>query len=161
MLSELTGWDWFVAIALAVSVGIGLLRGLIRTVFALAAWVTGVLGAPLLGPDAIRALPPEVPHAVTYFVVFLVLFVIVRVLGALAARALHGIGLGGADRLLGAALGVLRAGLVVALVALGAHLAGHSKDPAWKQALTRPLLDALVAWGEPFLPEKLSGVKRT
>jgi len=161
MLDAVTGWDWFVAIVLLVSVGIGAVRGLVRTVFALGAWAVALLGVPIAGPPLDRVLPEAVPNAVSYFVVFLLLFIAVRMLGALAAKALRGIGLGGADRLLGAVLGLVRAAIVVLVVAVGAHLGGYSKHPSWKQALSWPLLDALVQWAEPFLPERLSGVRRT
>jgi membrane protein required for colicin V production len=161
MPEAITGWDWFVAIVLLLSVGLGAVRGLVRTVFALGAWVVALLGVPIAGPPLVRALPEAVPHAVAFLLVFVLLFVAVRMLGSLAARALRGIGLGGADRLLGAVLGVIRAALVILVVAVGAHLGGFSKHPAWTQALTRPLLEAMVQWAEPFLPERFSGVRRT
>jgi membrane protein required for colicin V production len=161
MLDAISGWDWFVAVVVLLSVGVGVVRGLVRTVFALAAWVVALLGVPLAGPPLDRALPEAVPQAVAWLAVFLLLFVAVRMLGSLAAKALHGIGLGGADRLLGAMLGVARAAIIVLVVAVGAHLAGFSKHPAWKQAVSRPLLDALVLWAEPFLPERVSGMRRT
>jgi membrane protein required for colicin V production len=94
-------------------------------------------------------------------VIFLVLLIGTRLLGGLAARALHGVGLGGLDRLLGGALGVLRAGIIILLVALVAHLNGMSAEPAWQQAWSKPLLDRLVYWAEPFLPERLSGIRQT
>ncbi|MFZ4759228.1 MAG: CvpA family protein [Burkholderiaceae bacterium] len=161
MLDAVTGWDWFVAAVVLLSVGFGVLRGLVRTIFALAAWGVAVLGVPLGGPPLARALPDAVPELVSYGVVFLLLFVSVRMLGSLAAKALRGIGLGGADRLLGAAFGAARAVLVILVAALGAHFAGLSKQPAWTQALTRPLLDGLVREAEPYLPEKVSGIRRT
>lgn len=161
MFDALTGWDWFVSIVLLLSVGIGLIRGLVRTVFALGAWVVGVLGVPIVGRPVAQWMPEGVPQPVVFVLVFIVLFVAVRMLGALAARALHGIGLGGADRLFGGALGLVRAALVVLVAALGAHLGGFSKHPAWTQAQVRPVLDGLVAWAEPYLPERLSGVRRT
>ena len=161
MLDAITGWDWFVAIVVVLSVGFGLMRGLVRTVFALAAWVVGLLGVPLFAPHVVGLLPDAVPRPVVYFLIFLVLFVAVRMLGSLAARGLAGLGLGGADRLPGAVLGTLRAAIVILLAALGTHLAGYSKHPSWTQALTRPLLDGLVQRAEPFLPERLSGVRRT
>jgi membrane protein required for colicin V production len=156
----LTGWDWFVLAVFALSVGVGVWRGLVRTVFALGAWVVGLFGVALLSPTVAPWMPAELPPAVGYVALFLVLFVLVRVLGAMVARALHGIGLGGADRLLGAGLGVARALLVVLLAAIGAHLAGYSREPAWTRALSRPLLDGLVQWAEPLLPERLSGVRK-
>jgi len=160
-LDAVSGWDWFVLIVFVLSVGLGLFRGLVRTVFALAAWIIGLLGVPFAGPWLGRMLPDQVPEAVVYVIVFVLLFVAIRILGGLAAKALRGVGLGGADRLLGGALGMARALIIVTIVVLGAHVAGLSKQPAWKQALSRPLLDGLVAWAEPFLPERLSGVRRT
>jgi membrane protein required for colicin V production len=160
-LDAVSGWDWFVMIVFVLSIALGLFRGLVRTVFALAAWVVGLLGVPFAGPWLGRLLPDEVPNAVVYLIVFLLLFVAIRMLGGLAAKALRGVGLGGVDRLLGGALGTVRAFIIVTIVVLGAHFAGLSKQPAWQQALSRPLLDGLVAWAEPFLPERLSGVRRT
>ena len=161
MLDAVTGWDWFVVAVVVLSVGFGLIRGLVRTVFALAAWAVGLLGVPLIAPHAMRVMPDALPGPIVYLLIFIVLFVVVRMLGSMAARGLRGLGLGGADRLLGAVLGTLRAAIVILLAALGAHLAGYSRHPAWTQALTRPLLDGLVQRAEPFLPERLSGVRRT
>lgn len=161
MLDAITVWDWFVLTVSVLSIGIGALRGLVRTVFALGAWVVGLLGVPLAGPYLLPMLPEGVPRALVYFLVFLALFVTVRLVGGLAVRALRGIGLGGADRLLGAMLGVVRAAIIVVIVTVAAHLAGQSREPAWQKALTRPLLDEIVIQAEPFLPERLSGVRRT
>jgi membrane protein required for colicin V production len=161
MLDVLTPWDWFVAVVAVVSIGVGVFRGLVRTVFALAAWVVALIGVTVAGPPLVKVMPDAVPHAVSFVIVFLLLFVAVRMLGGLAARALRGLGLGGVDRLLGAVLGTVRAAVIVLVVALAAHLGGYSKHPAWAQALSRPLLDALVHWAEPFLPERVSGVRRT
>jgi len=161
MLDAITGWDWFVLTVSVLSIGIGALRGLVRTVFALGAWVVGLLGVPFASPFLLPLLPDGVPRPLVYFLVFLALFVSVRLVGGLAVRALRGIGLGGADRLLGAVLGVARAGIIVVIVAVAAHLAGQSRGPAWQKALTRPLLDEIVIQAEPFLPERLSGVRRT
>ncbi|HYF60409.1 MAG TPA: CvpA family protein [Burkholderiaceae bacterium] len=161
MLEALNGWDAFVVVAFLLSVITGVVRGMVRTVFALAAWVVALLGVPFASPWLLQALDGGVPPPVVWIVVFLLLFVAVRLLGGLAARALHGVGLGGADRLLGALLGVVRATIVVMVVAVVAHVAGWSKQPAWTQATSRPLLDALVRWAEPHLPERLSGLRST
>ena len=161
MLEAVTGWDWFVGLVALVSVGAGLIRGLVRTVFALGAWAVGVLGVPVLAPMAVGLVPDGVPQPAVFALIFLTLFVAVRVLGSLAARALHGIGMGGFDRMLGAGLGLVRAAIIVLVAALIAHLGGFSKHPSWTQALSRPVLEAMVKWAEPYLPEQVSGVRRT
>jgi hypothetical protein len=51
-LGSVTGWDWFVILVLSGSVLLGLWRGLIRTVFGLAAWVIALVGGPVLNLKA-------------------------------------------------------------------------------------------------------------
>jgi len=160
-IAGFTVWDAFVVLVIALSVLLGLIRGLIRTVFALASWVLSLLGVPLALAWWGDWLPEGWPRPLLAVLVFLLLFLTVRILGSLAARALHGIGLGGLDRLLGGTLGVARALLVVLAVALPAHLMGYSRQTEWQTAWSRPLLDALVEWAEPWVPENLSGVRKT
>jgi membrane protein required for colicin V production len=161
MPDTLTGWDWFVIGVVALSVVFGLLRGLVRTLFALGAWIGGLLGTPFAGAALLPHVGASVPAWVVYGAVFVGLFVSIRLVGSIAARALRGLGLGGADRALGGVLGVARALLIVLLVAVGAHVAGMSREPAWQRAMSRPLLDAIVDWVEPLLPERISGIRRT
>ena len=111
----LTAWDWFVLATVVLSIGLGFIRGLVRTIFALAAWVVSLLGVPVAMHWLVPVLPPELPYALLVVVIFLTLFIGVRMLGSLAFRALRGIGLGGADRLLGGALGAVRAAVIILL----------------------------------------------
>jgi membrane protein required for colicin V production len=151
-VAPLTGWDWFVAAALLVSTILGLLSGLVRTVFALAGWVVALLGAPIATPILLDATGWDLHPFFVMVVLFFALLVAVRLIGAALARALSSIGLGGVDRLLGAVLGVARALLIIAVVAAAARWLGADEKPSWQQALTRPLLERLVAFVEPLLP---------
>lgn len=142
-MDGLTGWDWFVLLVLAVSVLLGLVRGLVRTVFALAAWLVAILGTPLLGPDAVAAVGLVRHPWVVYVVLFLLLFVGVRLLGNLIARGVRAVGLSGADRGLGALLGVARALVVMTLAAVVARETGFTDSESWQLARSRPLLEQL------------------
>ncbi len=160
-LSSLTGWDWFILIVAAGSILLGILRGLVRTVFGLAAWVIALLGTPLAAPAAVQASAMEQQPWVVFVLLFIALFVVVRLSGALLARAIGKLGLGGADRSLGALLGGVRALALIALVAVVARSFDLHKGAAWRTALSRPLLDAIVLWAEPYLPSRVSGVRQT
>lgn len=163
-LDSLTHWDWLVLIIAGFSVGFGLWRGLIRTVFALAAWVVALLATPWAGAwvfDQGLALTQSIPPWVTYLACFLGLFVAVRVVGALLVGLVRRLGMGLFDRLLGGALGAGRAALVLLVVAVAAHAAGLSHEPAWQEARSRPLLDAMVDWAQPYLPESVRGFQHT
>jgi len=160
-VAALTGWDYFVIATLLISIALGLLRGLVRTVFALAAWVVALVGAPLATGPLLAATGWSLHPVFVAVLVFFALLVSVRLLGALIARALAKVGLGLADRSLGAVLGVVRALIVVTVVALVARHLGADRDPAWQQALSRPLLDELVSWVTPYLPARSETVKQT
>jgi membrane protein required for colicin V production len=160
-MSGLTAWDWFVLVAFALSIGFGVARGMVRSIFAIGAWVVAFLGTPLAGSLLIQAFSLQSGGLWLYLLAFVLLFVLVRLIGRLVADGLKKVGLGGPDRLLGGALGVLRALVIVAVAAVAASATGMDRDPAWTGALSRPLLDALVARLEPFLPERVSGVRRT
>ena len=157
----LTGWDWFVLLAFGLSIGLGMVRGLVRSVFAIGAWVIAFLGTPLVGTVATDAFGLQAGGLWIYLVVFVLLFVAVRVIGGLVAGGLQKVGLGSADRLLGAVLGVVRALVVVAVAALVGATVGWNREPAWREAQSRPLLDTLVERLQPFLPERVSGIRKT
>ncbi len=144
---------------LLISIVLGVLRGLVRTVFALAGWIVALIGAPLLTNPVIAATGWTLPPLFLAVLLFFALLISVRMAGALLAKALARVGLGIADRTLGAALGVLRALVVITIVALiGRHL-GADREPAWQQALSRPLLDELVSWAQPYLPMRQDRVR--
>jgi len=160
-VAALTGWDYFVMAALLISVALGMLRGLVRTVFALAAWIVALIGTPLATGPLLALTGWSLHPLFVAVLVFFVLLVAVRLLGGLIARALAKVGLGLADRSLGAVLGVVRALIIVTIVALVARHLGADRDAAWQQALSRPLLDELVSWVTPYLPARSETVKKT
>lgn len=160
-VAALTGWDYFVIATLLVSVVLGLLRGLVRTVFALAGWAVALVGAPLTAGPLLAATGWSLHPLFVGVLIFFALLISVRLLGGLIARALAKVGLGPADRSLGALLGVARALIIVTVVALAARHFGADREPAWQQALSRPLLDQLVSWVTPYLPARSEPVKQT
>ncbi len=153
ILPLLTGWDWFVITVAVVSTGLGVWRGMVRTVFGLAAWVLGVLGAPLVGVLIGQQFGiTGVPAWVLYVLAFLLTFVGVRLAGVLFLKGVRSVGLAGVDRVLGAALGVARAALVVLVAAVIAHRMGFAQSPAWQAAAARPLLETMIEIAQPWLP---------
>ena len=160
-LEVFTGWDWFVFGLFALSVGAGLWKGLVRTVFGLAAWLIALICAPLTVPAVIEATGLHNHPWVVLFIVFVVLLVTVRMMGSLLARGLGKVGLGGADRLLGGLLGAARAIVLLAVAVVFARGMGLADTESWRQSFTRPALDGLLHLIEPRLPERAGGVRDT
>lgn len=164
-IALLTGWDWFVIAALLISTGLGVLSGMVRTVFALAGWVVALIGAPIFTPLLMQSTGWSVHPLFVMALLFFALLVAVRLTGVLFARVLSKIGLGGLDRTLGAVLGVARALLIVTVAAVAARGLGAQQEAAWQRALSRPLLEQLVLLVDPLLPpgdgERTGRVRRT
>jgi len=153
VIPPLTSWDWFIITVALISTGFGLWRGMIRTVFGLAAWILGIVGAPLVGMSIGEQFGISgMPMWVLYIFAFLLTFMLVRLVGVLFLKGAHSVGLAGVDRLLGGALGVARAGLVILVVAVIAHRLGYSQAAAWQGAAARPLLEGMIEAAQPWLP---------
>ncbi|MBK8767461.1 MAG: CvpA family protein [Burkholderiaceae bacterium] len=160
-LPPLTGWDWFVLLSVGLSTGYGFFVGLARTIFGLASWVAALIGTPLLAPVLIAKTGWGHYGAAVWLIVFLALFVIVRLVGRALAKGLRASGLGGVDRLTGALFGLARAAVLIVLVVGVGRLMGADRGAGWVNATSRPLLDAIAHQIEPFLPQRLSGIRTT
>ena len=133
----------------------GLWRGFVRTAFGLAAWVLAFLfPAPVSALVAPWVASFSMPTLVLQVIVFLVLFVLCRFVGAMVSRAMRAIGLGGLDRFFGALLGAARAAVIITVVAMACVVAmkqGVPLDLSWQDAHARPLLDGMVEAGFRYL----------
>lgn len=148
-------------LTIGVSCGAGCFRGLVKTLFALASWLVAALGTPLVASSiSVRFGWDQHPGGL-WVVVFIALFVLVRVAGHALARGLQASGLGGLDRLAGTFFGLARALLIIVLVVGGARMLGADDSQSWRSALSRPLLDALVHWIDPHLPRPAGGTRMT
>jgi membrane protein required for colicin V production len=123
---------------LGVSALIGFIRGAVREVATVAALLlaafAAVFGLRFVGRAARAALHPAwLGNAVGLIVVFLVAYVVLRVLGSSLTRRLHNTrGLGMADRLAGGGLGLVRGLVVLGVINLAIHLAPPPTGlPGW------------------------------
>lgn len=160
-VSMLTGWDWFVLIVFLLSVSMGIWRGLVRTVFGLGAWVAALIGAPIVSPALIDATGMQQQPWVVMVLAFVAILVAVKLVGGLMAGLLGRIGLGGTDRSLGGVLGAARALLFILVAAVAARSFEMDQTSAWRDAVSRPLLEALVHWVEPYLPTRHGEIRET
>lgn len=154
-----TLWDWVIGLVCFLSVLFGLWRGFVRTAFGLAAWVLAFLFTPLVAgllAPVVQGL--SMPAVVLQILVFIALFILCRVAGALVGRAIRSVGLGGLDRFFGALLGAARAAVMLMVLAMVAARLGMAAEPSWRHAHARPFLDGLVESGFKLLEQLPSPV---
>lgn len=128
----MTLFDVIALVLLVVSALIGLVRGAMRevmTVFAfVAAVIAAVFGLRFTGPIARAAIEPSwAGNAAALLIVFVAFYILFRVLGSGLQKRVHQTqALGTLDRVIGVGFGLIRG-----LVALGVfHLVFHAATPA-------------------------------
>lgn len=147
--------------AVAASLLLGLWRGVVSEILALAAWVAGFFAARALAPDVAPMLGGMVADATLRYVAgFAAVFVGVLAvfgIGRLVLRMmLRAVGLGLADRLLGAVFGVGRGALIAFIAVLLGGMTALPKEPWWREAVLAPPLETAAIAVKPWLPPEVS-----
>jgi len=157
----MTLFDYAVLVIIGLSVLFGVIRGLVREVLSLAAWITAFVAANLLAGEIAPLLPqalatPELRLLVAFMVVFLVVLIVMSVLAILASKLVKSAGLGMEDRGLGGVFGLARGLLVVIILVLLAGLTSLPRQPAWRNAVMSSALESLAKRIKTWLPADLS-----
>ena len=157
----MTLFDLAVLVIVGLSVLLSLIRGLVREVLALAAWVVAFLAANLLAGEVALWMPDAIPTEAlrllaAFVVVFLAVLVAVSALAILASKLVKSAGLGLEDRLLGGVFGLARGMLVVMILVLLAGLTALPRQPVWRNAVLSDPLEAFAGSIKTWLPADLS-----
>ena len=159
--SGFNGVDAVLGVLLFASVLIGLSRGFVFEVLSLAGWVAAWFGAAWLAPELSPHLPIAEPGtALREGVAFVIGFVVCLVAWTLAARLvrllLHATPLSLPDRLLGAAFGLLRGGVVLLALATLVGFTPLSRSEPWRDSRVAGWLAVGLEGLRPLLPPEWS-----
>ena len=154
----MTSLDWLVLGIVALSVLLAFVRGFVRELMALVAWVVGIIAAiAFTGP--LGDLLPEIPKYpfLRYLISFAVIIIAALVIGAMIAgpiaRGLRAAGLGFVDRFLGGIFGLVRGVVVVVALALIAGVTTLPRSDWWQNSLFAGPLVVAVTAVSPYLPK--------
>ena len=152
------GWvDIGLLLFMALSIIVGLVRGVVFEVLSLAGWVVAYIAAQLLTPlvqphTSIGQPGSALNHAVAFACVFIVTLVLWGLGARLVRLLIRATPLSSLDRLLGAAFGLVRGLLVLLLLALVLGLTPVAKWPAMQRSQGVAWLNAVVKEIMPWLP---------
>ena len=152
----MTAFDFAVLAVIALSTLFAFLRGVIRELIALIAWVAGFVAAFVFTPQVASWIPEFGHPMLRYVIAFVLILIAALVLGAAIAyplaKVVRAAGLGFVDRFLGSIFGVARGLLLVLAFVLVAGLTTLPRTDWWQNsALAPPLVAAALAL-KPYLP---------
>jgi len=143
--------DYTIVVVLALSVVIGLWRGLVSEMLSLAGWIAAFWVAWTFGPMVAAQFEhsislPSARILIGYGLCFVVVLMVGALLRFVARRVLWSTGLGGLDRLLGMAFGFARGVLLVTLVVFLAGFTALTREAGWQHSLLLPQFAGAAAW---------------
>ncbi|HEY9193519.1 MAG TPA: CvpA family protein [Methyloversatilis sp.] len=157
----MTVLDYILIAIVLLSTAIGLMRGLVSEVIALGAWVLAFLVARQFGVQAAVFLPaglndPGVRVLCGFALTFVAVLILCGLLRWLLRSLIQASGLDFPDRVLGGLFGLVRAGLILLLLVVGAAFTPAPEQGWWRAAaLTPPLETAAIAL-KPWLPDAVA-----
>ncbi|MDP1574582.1 MAG: CvpA family protein [Coxiellaceae bacterium] len=164
IMPGLTGLDYVIGGILFISLLLGLIRGFTKEIISLLAWIAAFFAAIKFSPDVDMMLHSVIPHAVTRYIVSIVLiFLVVLIAGCLLNKIIHAVlkftGFGFFDRLLGLIFGGARGVIIVTIILLAISLM-PSQNAAWvKESKLAPHFAPLVDHFSAELPADLKALK--
>jgi len=152
--------DYVIIAALGLSVLMGLWRGFIGEVLALAVWIVAVWVAWTIGPQLAASLTavslPSARIVLGYALCFIAVLIAGAIVGFFLRKLVAGSGLSGTDRLLGAIFGLARGLALVTLVVLLLGFTPFPRDPWWHESRVLPSFQQAAQWASAHMPAEVT-----
>ena len=153
--------DYVIIGIIALSAIISIVRGFVKEVLSLVAWILALWVALTFSPQFSVLLSDYISTpSISLFTAFSGLFIVTLILSALVNNLIAAIvvktGLSGTYRMLGVLFGLLRGVAIVTLLVLLAAATPMPNDAWWQNAVLIEHFEKLAIWVRQFLPDGLA-----
>nr|WP_199066339.1 CvpA family protein [Chromobacterium sp. ASV5] len=157
----MTVFDYIAIAVIAGSVLVAMMRGLVAEVLSLGSWLIAFWCAKQFSPLAAAFMPVSLAseglRAVAGFVlVFFLAWLATALLRVTLTGLVDSVGLGGVNRLFGAAFGLARGVVLVTAMVLMGGLSDLPQKPMWRNAVLATPFEHLALSLRPWLPAAMA-----
>jgi len=161
MPTNLVWVDYVIVGIVALSIVAGLLRGFLKEVISLVAWIAAFFVAFMFVEDGATYLTkyvgiPQVRIVLAFGILFLCTLLVGGLINLIVAQLIEKTGLTGTDRLLGLVFGLVKGGAIVTVLVLLAGLTPLPQNPWWKQSVLLPRFQQAAVWLRGRLPPAIA-----
>lgn len=147
---------------LLVSAGLSFLRGFVREVLSLIAWVLSVWVAVNFTPAFSVVLEPHIAVpafrvGAAFLGLFLLCLIVAAMVNRLAGQLVKHTGFSSTDRMLGVLFGAARGGVIIAVFVLLAGVTEWPQSTWWHESLLLGQFEQLAFWMKDSLPPDIAG----
>lgn len=151
--------DWIFLAVLLTSLVVGAWRGLVYEVLSVCTWIAAFVVAQWFAPDAAQWLPMAgSAEAMRYAAGFVLVFIAAVFAGSLIAflikKLVAAVGLRPADRLLGAAFGLVRGTVLLLAVTVVVGMTPLHTAQWWQEAAGPRVATVVLSGLKPVLPQE-------
>ncbi len=151
--------DWIFLAVLLISLVVGAWRGLVYEVLSVCTWIAAFVVAQWFAPDAAQWLPMTgSAEAMRYAAGFVLVFIAAVFAGSLMAflikKLVAAVGLRPADRLLGAAFGLVRGMVLLLAVTVVVGMTPLHTAQWWQEAAGPRVATVVLSGLKPVLPQE-------
>lgn len=151
--------DWIFLGVLLASLALGAWRGLIYEVLSVVSWIAAFILAQWFAPDVAQKLPmtgagEAVRYAAGFVLVFVVSVLVGGLLAKLAQKIFSAVGLGPADRALGAMFGLVRGAVLLLAATVVIGMTPLKSGEWWRESVGAGLSTAALKGLAPVLPQE-------
>jgi len=151
--------DWILIAALAASMLLGALRGLVYEVLSVMGWIAAFLLAQWFSPEVAEKLPMQnsgeaLRYAAAFVLVFIASVFLAGLISALMKKIISVVGLRPVDRMMGAIFGLFRGLILLLALSVVVHMTALQESDWWLESQGGPMLMTLLKGLRPMLPEK-------
>lgn len=151
--------DWIFLAVLLISLVVGAWRGLVYEVLSVCTWIAAFVVAQWFAPDAAQWLPMTgSAEAMRYAAGFVLVFIAAVFAGSLIAflikKLVAAVGLRPADRLLGAAFGLVRGMVLLLAVTVVVGMTPLHTAQWWQEAAGPRVATVVLSGLKPVLPQE-------
>jgi membrane protein required for colicin V production len=157
----MTWVDYAIIGVIGLSVLVGLVRGLVREILSLAAWIIAIWVAFSFAQYLADALmenitSPPLRLAAAFIALFLITLILAGVVNFFIVKLVSKAGITGADHILGSVFGLARGALIVALLVLLGSATPFAKDDWWQDSMLIGHFQNLAVWLRDLLPQDIA-----
>jgi membrane protein required for colicin V production len=156
----MTFFDYAVIVIVLLSAALGIWRGFVYEIFALGAWITGIVCAFVFGQKVASwftfNLDAWLKLIAAYALVFIAVFIAVSVVGFVFTKMIRAVGLSPVDRGLGAMFGIVRGVLIVTVIVFIASFSSLKQSDWWQQSASAKPFELMAGILRYRLPESVT-----
>lgn len=157
--------DWVILAVLALSIGVGILRGVVREILAIVGWVVGALLSMRFAIEVgdiipLPSLAPVIRTVLAAIAIVVITLFVFGLAGRIIGRLLEAAKITFEDRMMGAVFGLLRGIVIVCVCVFVLSMTSAVRTGPWRNSLLVIPAEKIIDLVVPYFPAEVGALRQ-